>query len=432
MSAYVYDQVAYGVAAGTEGGYNVTLSLPAGLEEGDQVWVGMSCDGTPPQLIPEGYTSEFQSDNSLPRCSVSWKRMGSTPDSTFKIARDGTYPQAVTVTVVRGASTASDPKHVAVVSANTATGDPNPPAATVSGSPVDVLALAFGFVDDQDVASSVIAPTGYSDLVADDGGTGAGSNSSTSAVASKHITSAGTENPSPFLTPSSTEDVWGVLVILNSATTPEHTSTGAATLPAPVGAGTAERVHPSTGASTLPALTGAGTAERIVAGTGAGGNLPVTVGVGAAERSLTAAAATGIVPVPVGSGAAERALVMTGVGIIRRPVGSGPAKRTVKPVGAGVIPVPAGAGVGGRGMTTTGAGTLPVPAGDGFGYLGPGAIGHGILPALTGAGAALRTTTAVGSSTLPVPVGSGHDSETDPFGGGLRRSGLKLRINAGI
>ena len=189
------------------GSSSYTLSLPAGIQEDDIVLVGVSSDedGSSGNLeVKDGgggstYTSVHTMTGESPEGALSFKRMGSTPDTQFQIDNTATTNTDVVaiVMVLRGVDTTTALSGTPVeLEQTTHGGMPDPPSMTTADD--DALVVAFGAQDDDDVASSVTAPSGYTLQVAEDTGNGSTSVGTTVMFATKTKASAGSEDPGAF------------------------------------------------------------------------------------------------------------------------------------------------------------------------------------------------------------------------------------------
>lgn len=223
VASYEWSVVGYGKAIipiGTESGYDASVAFSSGtlldtIAEGDLVIVAMVCDGTPPQLIPENYTSRFESGDALPRCSVATKFMTSSPDTGFTVSHDDTYKQPVLWLIVRGADLTT-PLDVAIQTAAFNPGNPNPPSITPTSDGCMIVVL--GFVDDQDKEDEATFPSGYTNTMAAGTGDDAVSGGSTAMIATKIQTTAAEEDPATFTTTAPGEDAWSVSMALRLRT----------------------------------------------------------------------------------------------------------------------------------------------------------------------------------------------------------------------
>lgn len=191
--------LAEGVASGTA---SETKALPAGVAQGDAVIIVLTSDGNILDgtdgnggVQTPGYEIVAQSSSSftIPGYQVSMKFMGATPDTDVVIAQRDGAAQAVALQVWSGAAALEAP---AVVATGDSTTMPDPPAYNVQTAGARVFAVMH--LDDDDSADVTVAPAGYGDLLASDGG--APVLDATSAMASKEVAATGLEDPGEFTT----------------------------------------------------------------------------------------------------------------------------------------------------------------------------------------------------------------------------------------
>lgn len=172
-----------------------TYALPGTILEDDIVVVALSSDfridASDEGLIGgQGYTSLADNATNSPGFDVGYKVMGSTPDTTVDLAGDGgTGESCAVIQVWRGVDT-SNPIDNSVDQSSGISGMPDPPSHTTVTA--GCLRIITGHVDDDQVAASVTAPSGYSNVLAAEGGV------STVMIASKEDSSAGAEDPDAF------------------------------------------------------------------------------------------------------------------------------------------------------------------------------------------------------------------------------------------
>ena len=178
-----------------------TLTLPSGLEPGDLVIVATASDGGVPSY-PSGYTSGQQLSSSV---DGMWAyKFMSDPVDTVVSGLDSSTTDTHIAIAFRGVDQ-SNPLDVSSPSLNTGgSGSPNPPAITTSTNGAVVVAL--GFLDDDQIASSLGPPSGYTFAAASD----SSSRGATMMSAYKTVTTAGTEDPGTFNTSS---DDWGAATL---------------------------------------------------------------------------------------------------------------------------------------------------------------------------------------------------------------------------
>jgi hypothetical protein len=139
------------------GATTVTLNLPSGMIEGDLVLLFIGSDPIMPSL-PSGWTSvgAYTQDNDE-YARFAYKIMGSTPDTSVTTTSLPTASGAIVMgcIVLRNA----DINTLSVVVASGGTGMPNPPLQPKVYA--DGLCIAVGFLDDDNIASSVTAPANF-------------------------------------------------------------------------------------------------------------------------------------------------------------------------------------------------------------------------------------------------------------------------------
>lgn len=143
-----------------------TLTLPSGLQENDIVVVAIGSDGSMPGL-PSGWTNITNNTQGTEYTRVCWKRMGSTPDTTFAVTGISTSTAGLAIAFRNCAALDTDLFEATTTVAGGLTGMPNPPAITAWGS----MLLIIGLLDDDSVESSVTAPSGFDLRVARQSGT---------------------------------------------------------------------------------------------------------------------------------------------------------------------------------------------------------------------------------------------------------------------
>lgn len=177
------------VTGGTE-----TISLPGSFASGDFVIVVAGNDSDDHSVNTSGYTDILTSgspdvDHHI---LISYKIIST--DTDVVINRGSTKKGAVLVQVWRGVNS-STPIDVTTTTDLAETGMPNSPSITPTTSGAYVLSA--GWIDDDDVASGVSAPSGYSNLTAQDTAQSSTVDGSTVMLASKAWTS-GAEDPAAF------------------------------------------------------------------------------------------------------------------------------------------------------------------------------------------------------------------------------------------
>jgi hypothetical protein len=143
--------------AGAGGVTTTTINMPAGIAKGDLILLLAGCDGSNPTL-PAGYTNLGTYDSGgNERARVSYKIVGSPIDTSVSFA--GSIATAGVVIVLRNA----DISRINIASATGTTGMPDSPNQTTVFA--NGLCIAAGFLDDDNIASSVTAPAGFTNLV---------------------------------------------------------------------------------------------------------------------------------------------------------------------------------------------------------------------------------------------------------------------------
>lgn len=176
---------------GTSSGGGIT-TLPAGLQENDHVVVQIASDDYDVNSV-SGWTT-IQTRLSSARGVLVAKRMGPTPDTSIVVdARC-----AVVCMAFRGVdiTIAEDVTHQSL----SGFGAPNPPAITPITNGCAIVISAS--LDDQEAAGSMVAPTGFGDLVVSD----EGSQNATAMMAWQRQTTASMVNPGAFS--GSSDDNW--------------------------------------------------------------------------------------------------------------------------------------------------------------------------------------------------------------------------------
>lgn len=191
LASFGGDEAAGISLVGTSSGGGTT-NLPAGLQENDHVVVQIASDDYDINSVP-GWTT-IQTRLSSARGVLVAKRMGSTPDTIIVVdARC-----AVVSMAFRGVdiTTAEDVTHQSL----SGFGSPNPPAITPITNGCAIVISAS--LDDKEAAGSMVAPTGFGDLVVSD----EGSQNATAMMAWLSQTTASMINPEAFV--GSSDDNW--------------------------------------------------------------------------------------------------------------------------------------------------------------------------------------------------------------------------------
>jgi len=176
------------------------VSLPGSPVAGDFVLVVLACDATADPsdattVITSGYTQLLRTGSNAPTNYVGYKVLSGTPDTEVEVREHVDTLSCGLIQIWRGVDTASPLDVTPPAAATGTTGTPNPPSITPATA--NALVVAIGLLDDDDVAGSVTAPSGYGDLIAAD--TGQGSvDGSTVMVASKVLATPAAEDPAAF------------------------------------------------------------------------------------------------------------------------------------------------------------------------------------------------------------------------------------------
>ncbi len=158
-----------------------------------------------PGVQTSGYT-DIHTDHALisPGFESGYKKMGGTPDTVITFNQNDTAADATAgvLQVWRGQDTTT-PEDTAPTTDLGGSGPPDCPSITTVTDAA--LVFAIGFLDDFDVASAVVAPSGYTDLLAMDVTTFVGN--ATVMISSKEVATAGAENPGAY-SGSGVDDAW--------------------------------------------------------------------------------------------------------------------------------------------------------------------------------------------------------------------------------
>lgn len=207
MAITVVGSVGFEIEAGSS---TEAISIPGTLAQNDIVQVAVCTDdeiaspvaaGTGGIASGQSYTDIYFSvdgsgSKANPGHHVAYKRMGGSPDSTVTINQVSAKKQAGTIYVLRGVDTTTALDATPTHNALNSNGAPDPPSITTVTA--NAMVVVIGLLDDDDVASSVTAPSGYTNLIAGDTAQGSTSVGATSMVASKIIATAGVEAPAAF------------------------------------------------------------------------------------------------------------------------------------------------------------------------------------------------------------------------------------------
>lgn len=267
------------------GGGSDDVTIPGTPLENDIVEVVVAADTgvVEEDILTSGYTTIAEnSGTNIPSLVVAYKRMGSSPDSTVEIAQGGgSLDYAVTVRLLRGIDTTTA---LDVTPTEDIGSGSFPDAPSITTSTDGAMVTAYGLLDDDDVASSVTVPSGYSNLLTADTGNGnTNASGATIMIADKVVSSAGPEDP-PIFGGGGADQWTGVTVAWRPSSGSTVTAAGTA---AGTGAASAASVayHYTDGiAAGAGAASGAVEASAETAGAAAGS--------GEASGDATAAAVT--------------------------------------------------------------------------------------------------------------------------------------------
>ena len=196
------------------GNTNYTINLPAGLAQGDVIVLALCSDWNTQTYTPTAtgitWTAVHASTSGYPAMACWLGVCGSNPNSTASINMVSNQgdPQVAVTQAFRGVDTAQVQDVTAVVTSGN-TGMPD--CGTLTTVTDNALSVAVGFLDDDEVAASVSAPTGYSNLVAGE------CTAATAFIASKLVASAGAENPSAFVAALGDDQWIGVHLALRAS-----------------------------------------------------------------------------------------------------------------------------------------------------------------------------------------------------------------------
>lgn len=193
-----------------------TVNLPSGLVEGDFVifvlaadeGIAPDSDGSPVITSP-GWSELWAPYSGSPGRFLGTKVMGAVPDVSVSVTIVETpFPDKIVVGFLRvyrnvHPTTPFDAEPEMVQTSTN--GYPDPPALTTVTP--EAMRVIIGYMDDRDVAPSVSAPTGFSNLMSVDTGRGLTNNSATVMVADRLEPAPGTLDPEPFS--ASAPDAWG-------------------------------------------------------------------------------------------------------------------------------------------------------------------------------------------------------------------------------
>ncbi len=181
-------------SGGNNNGGDVSITLPGGTAEDDIVLVmgGNAASGGDAGVNTSGYNEVIDRVNGNAALSVSWKRMGGSPDGSVscKGSSNSNDATAYVVYVFRGVSTLSAIDETST-SDEANNSDPNSPSITTATAGAAVVSCFAHAVDEP----SYSAPSGYGDKVITNR---TETNPLTVGAAWDAVSGAGTENPGAF------------------------------------------------------------------------------------------------------------------------------------------------------------------------------------------------------------------------------------------
>lgn len=198
-------ETTFTVAAGA-GSENKTL--PGTPQAGDLVIVALACDNNigDDGVNTSGYSTIEPTTGTTPGRQLAYKVMSGTPDTLVNILQDSTAIIAGLIQIWRGQhGTVLDSVTPILASGSSA----NPRSSKIVPNTLGALVFSVAFLDDDDSAVGVVAPSGYSNLLAADTGQASTTVGATVAIASKEHLVGGPEEPGPYTFPTS--DVWNAI-----------------------------------------------------------------------------------------------------------------------------------------------------------------------------------------------------------------------------
>jgi len=184
----------------------VDITLPSGLAVNDYVFIGFVADniGGIPTVNSAGWTVIYQPDvQGVPTGTVIRKIMGTTPDTVCNITNPVADEMAVVCQAWRGVNSGTPEDGVTIVKATGATGLPD--SGSITPTTDNTVVISFGGLDD-DNATGIAAPSGYTNLSWTAAG-GVAESTSTAMVSSKEVVTPAAENPGAY-TASTGDDQW--------------------------------------------------------------------------------------------------------------------------------------------------------------------------------------------------------------------------------
>jgi hypothetical protein len=179
-----------------DGSTNVTLTLPAGMQQDDVVYVftgdarvhALSTSSTGWTDLGQEYGATYIS------LAAFRKVMGASPDTTFVLDADLAIPLGAIGIALRGVH--ATPEDATMVQSNSAAAAPDNGSITTANDGALVIAVAAGGGAGDTSDASVTAPTGYSNQV--DANADLSTWALTLAFATKSVAVAGAENPAAW------------------------------------------------------------------------------------------------------------------------------------------------------------------------------------------------------------------------------------------
>lgn len=183
-------------AESLEGGTTGDIGLPTtGVVADDIMVLAIICDFSSIVINSAGWTTLAASGSTW---VVVYKIMGSTPDTVVNLTGTSAFRDLNCVVQCWRGGDPDTPIDVTTPAANTtSSGMPAPPSITTATN--RALVFAIGLLDDDDIAGSVSAPAGYTNLIDQD--TTFGAPGSTVMMASREVATAGVESPGTFSGP---------------------------------------------------------------------------------------------------------------------------------------------------------------------------------------------------------------------------------------
>jgi hypothetical protein len=191
------------------------ITLPGSPQEGDIVFVATALDNATLSVPNDGttnYTPEFTDETAVPDCGVWHKTLGASPESSVFVSavNNALAATACVVVIFRGVDVDGGIFDQTTTSANSTTGDPNPPSITTQTD--NAAILSFGFLDDDNITSCTQSGGSNVTFVAADGP----SEETASTMFGWQLqASAGAVDPAAFVTDGT--DAWRAVTIALTA-----------------------------------------------------------------------------------------------------------------------------------------------------------------------------------------------------------------------